>query len=661
MVPSLIDIYQELGWTTFPLISRGKRPLKGSSWQSLQTEKPESDLLDSWKRKIEREDLNVGLVTGKLSNLFVVDFDYQHGGDTTLGKLISDGHLNVDMPNVKTPHGIHFYFRFPEEELRNTAGRAPGLDTRGEGGYVVTAPSKLDDGEYLWLSEIDSSIALPEVPEGLLELLRQPAVPIIKGIANYGTVLFEGVQHGSRNATATMLAGHFFNKGIPANEVLWILGEWNKHNDPPIGEAPGDDPHELENIIDNIKSAETHKRITAKPSHSQVEYKIPENIPILSEYVRLTSAAIPAPKAYHVLCCLSLLSNLLTENVCLHLKSGPIFPNLYTMLLADTTWTYKTTSMAKMLGILDKVYPDSLIGSGGSPEGLFYALSERSGRSSLFWKDEAVGFFYEAGQKNYMAGMLDSLTKFYDCQSEARVLAGDQRQNQTVRTIYIRDPRLSLMVGGTLTRFFDVINEDRIMDGFLPRFLFSVKEGSAANLRPLEVATPSYNRDADLLLQNVMAMYLVRERELTTEQSVLDMHKEYMMELVTSEYATFAGRDFGGVYNRLAISVLKVAIILACVEQKKRVKLKMKHLDNAILLAQDWKQSVDYIIKTVGKPAKERQYDKVLEFLLDNGGTTTQATLMKVFHLENRDIKRVIETLLQREMIQTNGRLVTLR
>jgi len=654
MASSLIDIYQELGWTTFPLISRGKRPLKGSSWESLQTEKPESDLVDSWKRKIVREDLNIGLITGKLSNLFVVDFDYEYGGDITLGKLIDEGIISEDMPSVKTPHGRHFYFKFPEhEELRNTAKRAPGLDTRGEGGYVVSAPSKLDDGEYTWVTEISSFIELPEVPEGLVDLLKKSQqVPTVGGVPEYSSLL-EGVGQGQRNNTAAMLAGHFLNKGISSPEVLAIISSWNDKNDPPLGRT------ELETVVSNIRAKEITKRIDSKPS--QIEYKIPEDIPIISEYVRLTSAAIPAPKAYHVLCCLSLLSTLLAENVCLHLKSGPIFPNLYTMLLADTTWTYKTTSMAKMLGILDKVYPDALIGSGGSPEGLFYALSERSGRSSLFWKDEAVGFFYEAGQKNYMAGMLESLTKFYDCQSEARVLAGDQRQNQTVRTIYIRDPRLSLMVGGTLTRFFDVIDEDRIMDGFLPRFLFSVKEGSAANMRSLEIATPTYNRDADLLLQNIMGMYLCRERELTTEQAVLDAHKDYMMEVVTSEYATFAGRDFGGVYNRLAISVLKVAMILACLDGKKKVKLKMKHLENAILLSHDWKQSVDYIVKTVGKPAKERLYDKVLEFILDNGGTTTQATLMKVFHLENRDIKRVIETLLQREMIYTNGRLVSLR
>ena len=112
MASSLIDIYQELGWTSFPLISRGKRPLKGSSWESLQTEKPESDLADSWKRKIVREDLNVGLITGKLSNLFVVDFDYEYGGKETLADLIEKGIINENMPSVMTPHGRHFYFSF---------------------------------------------------------------------------------------------------------------------------------------------------------------------------------------------------------------------------------------------------------------------------------------------------------------------------------------------------------------------------------------------------------------------------------------------------------------------------------------------------------------------------------------------------------------------
>jgi hypothetical protein len=613
--------------------------------------------LDSWQRKILREDLNVGLVTGRFTDLFVVDFDYKHGGREALAKLIEEGILDeTTYPSVNTPHGKHFYFKFPKKELRNTVSKAAsGMDTRGEGGYVVAPPSKLLDGEYTWAVDIIDFESLPELPQKLIDMLNKPAdITVGSGSTPEYAPLLAGVGSGQRNNTAAILAGHFFNKGISADVVFSILMDWNQRNKPPLKQL------EIETVIGNIKHKELDKRIEASRP-SSVDFAIPD-IPVISEYVRLAGAAIPAPKAYHVLCCLSLLSTLLTENVSLSLKSGTIYPNLYIMLLADTTWTYKTTSMTYALNLLSKVYPDSLIGSGGSPEGLFYALSERQGISSLFFRDEAVGFFYEAGQKNYMTGMLDSLTKFYDCQSERRVLAGDTRNGgSATRTVHIRDPRLSLLAGGTLTRFFDVINEDKIMDGFLPRFLFSVKEGSAANLKSLELADTHYTRDSDLLLQDILGVYLCRQREITTDQATLDLHHEYMLDLVTSELSRFGGQDFGGVYNRLAISVLKVAMIIACLEDKQRVKMKKKHLQNAILLAQDWKQSVDHIIKTVGKPMKERQYDKVINFICDNGGACTQATLMKVFHLESKDMNRIVDTLVDRELVNTNGRLVSLR
>jgi len=651
MYPEL-TLYRELGWTAFPLAKRGKRPTGDIKWKSLQTTAPDDDLYDHYCRKIEREDMNIGLVTGKLSNLYVVDFDYAHGGAETLKELCDDGTIDLlTTPSVDTPHGKHVYFAFPAVELRNTAARLPGLDTRGEGGYVVAPPSKLEDGEYRWFTPLEEPIDLPEVPVALVELLNKPAVVAATGSNEYAPLL-EGVSEGGRNNSAAILAGHFFNKGLSADVVLTILRDWNGRNDPPLKET------ELESVVANIKGKEVEKRTDNHPSPTQ--FDIPD-IPILSDYVDLASGAIPAPKSYHVMCCLSLLSTLLSENVALSLKSDWLYPNLYIMLLADTTWTYKTTSMKRSLALLDKVYPEAVIGSGGSPEGLFYALSERQGISSLFFRDEAVGFFYEAGQKNYMSGMLDSLTKFYDCQSERRVLAGDQRQNQVVRTVHIRDPRLSLMAGGTLTRFFDVIDEDKIMDGFLPRFLFSVKEGNASSLRPLEMADNKYTRDSDILLQNIMGLYLKGKRQMTTTQPVLDMHHEYMVELVTSELSRYGGRDFGGVYNRLAISVLKVAMILACTEGKQKVTLTKKHLQNAILLAQEWKQSLDFIIKTVGKPSKERMYDKVLGHLTDCGGTTTRSALMKLFHLESREMTRIVDTLLDREQIVCNGKLVSIR
>jgi Bifunctional DNA primase/polymerase, N-terminal len=54
--------------------------------------------------------------------------------------------------------GIHIFFRYPREtDIRNSAGLlGPGLDVRGEGGYVVVPPSRTQ-GPYRWVAS--SSLA----------------------------------------------------------------------------------------------------------------------------------------------------------------------------------------------------------------------------------------------------------------------------------------------------------------------------------------------------------------------------------------------------------------------------------------------------------------------------------------------------------------------
>ena len=53
---------------------------------------------------------------------------------------------------VITARGRHLYFRTPEVPVRNTASKiAPGIDTRGDGGYVLAPPSIHPSGRrYAW-------------------------------------------------------------------------------------------------------------------------------------------------------------------------------------------------------------------------------------------------------------------------------------------------------------------------------------------------------------------------------------------------------------------------------------------------------------------------------------------------------------------------------
>ena len=120
---------------------------------------------------------NVGVRTGTVSGLVVVDVDPDHGGLDTIRRL----HRTRGLPRglrVRTGSGgWHLYFAHPGGLVPNSAGTAlgPGVDVRGDGGYVIAPPSRhLSGGTYRW----HGPFVVPELPDHLLERLRPPERPI---------------------------------------------------------------------------------------------------------------------------------------------------------------------------------------------------------------------------------------------------------------------------------------------------------------------------------------------------------------------------------------------------------------------------------------------------------------------------------------------------
>lgn len=126
--------YRNDGFNVIP-VNRNKRPLV--AWTDFQKEFPQIDLLYEWWGE-KWPDAGIGIITGAISGVCVVDVDVKDGkpGLEEIAKLLPEGYT----AHAKTPSGgIHLYF-----SNRNGTGNRvefrPGLDFRGEGGYVV-APS----------------------------------------------------------------------------------------------------------------------------------------------------------------------------------------------------------------------------------------------------------------------------------------------------------------------------------------------------------------------------------------------------------------------------------------------------------------------------------------------------------------------------------------
>jgi putative DNA primase/helicase len=110
----------------------------------------------------------IGIPTGFASGVWVLDVDAHHGGFLSLESMELDHEILPETRQARTGGGgRHYYFKWPADRvIRNTTGLEPGIDVRGEGGYVVVPPSPhYLGGSYVWENEAD----VLDAPEWLLE------------------------------------------------------------------------------------------------------------------------------------------------------------------------------------------------------------------------------------------------------------------------------------------------------------------------------------------------------------------------------------------------------------------------------------------------------------------------------------------------------------
>lgn len=144
---------------------------------------------------------NVGIATGADSGLIVIDVDPRSGGDDSLARLQSlMGSLPATLTVATGGGGRHLFYAHPGVEVGNTAGRLPGVaealpgvDLRGDGGYVVAPPSGHASGRpYRWANGPNVELApapgwLRPPPAAVFPTTpARPAVPLATGGSRYG-------------------------------------------------------------------------------------------------------------------------------------------------------------------------------------------------------------------------------------------------------------------------------------------------------------------------------------------------------------------------------------------------------------------------------------------------------------------------------------------
>ena len=172
MVPQILDAalaYAAKGWPVFPCNPLDKRPLTKHGFKDATTDTEQ--IAAQWKKK---PDAMIAVPMGAASGVFCVDLDRKPGGDdgvATWAKLESEYGKVLETRTHQTPStGRHLLFKW-RDGIRNISldGLAPGIEIKGEGGYIVVPPSVMADGKAY--TRNDAAIA--DAPSWLLAMIGE--------------------------------------------------------------------------------------------------------------------------------------------------------------------------------------------------------------------------------------------------------------------------------------------------------------------------------------------------------------------------------------------------------------------------------------------------------------------------------------------------------
>jgi hypothetical protein len=223
------------GFRIFPCRARGKEPLIANNLMRATTD---ASVISGWW---SAGNYNIGIATGAGSNVWVLDIDGDEGEQTLSNLEAAHDKLPVTA-EVVTGSGRHFYFRCPTDvEIRNTQARddLPGIDVRGNGGYVVAPPSvHPNGGTYQWADAGTEYYAL--APDWLIDVVtkRQGIAGESKSPDDWRS-FFARSFDGSRRASAIAKAsGFLLRKHIDPMVALDLVRLFNAARcDPPLADS----------------------------------------------------------------------------------------------------------------------------------------------------------------------------------------------------------------------------------------------------------------------------------------------------------------------------------------------------------------------------------------------------------------------------------------
>jgi predicted transcriptional regulator len=701
--------YAALGLSVIPL--DGKRPAL-KSWTHYQQQRADEQTIRAWTFG------NVGIVCGDVSgNLVVFDLD----GTAGYAAFAATFPTLAQTYTVASGGGVgrHVYFYAdhlpPSVKAMNTP--IGHLEVCADGRQVVAPPSihpvtgqpyRVEQSlDILHVPNLDDLVSWVEsfkprqetrtwqppkisVPTGDAPLNRRVIEEISRVLVGqgfkphgewlHGRCLYpERHKHGDRNPSFGFNTasgyGHCYLCGtMLAKEVCARLNI---------------DPVQLGGLVEKPESPKITRREPPAETPRDQPLAPPVKLPDwLERYMTWAGATgNQTPLIFHQAAGLWLLATAVGRRLYGESPWGVrIYPNLYLMLVAGTTFYRKSTAYKLAESVARAAIPHMLMPTPGSPERFQEALAgrmptnfdklpkaqqERLTRGQPFaaqrglLKDEVSGLFGAINKRDYMVGMKDLLMELYDCPDYF------DKDTQTGLNV-VENAALSILGVTTPASLGSAISAGDWDNGLLVRFALLMPELDYAE-RP---ASPVYQPAPADLIDDLRHLHERLPAPEMTEMgwsvpgalrlnvkcwAEVQQYGDHLRRLCDPRREVELDERLKGVYGRMHVQAFKLAALFAALDWLKTSDdaptVTVEHWNAAQAICDGWRTSAHRLLEQLDKSGEavieRRLQDRVLTVIQEAGAAgIPMRDLYRKLNLSAKQARQLAQDLIRAGLIE---------
>ena len=624
-----------------------KHPLTPHGLKDATTE---LDKINEWWTKYP--DANIGIVAGQVSGIVVIDIDTKHNGFASLEKLEAEhGKLPETITVTTGSGGRHYYFKYPNRTLKNTVNILPGIDFRGDGGYVVAPPSMHTSGNpYKWDDvELLKNDTIAALPEWFIQLLTKKEKPVDNNLSI--------IPFGQRNDVVFRKACELRARGIKIDDATPMIKGFNADKcKPPLFDD------ELKNIINSAYRYEISSVIDSEartPITKKWDTKIaPEAYHgIAGKIVRLIEPHTEADPVALLIQFLVFVGNVVGRNPYFLVGADRHYPNLFVVLVGNSSKGRKGTSWSCIKNIFRNIDPESRQCSGlSSGEGLIWSV-----RDPIYKKEPIREKKDITGYQDVLIDEGISNKRLLVVESEfTSVLKMVERAGNTLSPV-IRDswdgnnlsiltkntpakatePHISIIGHITTAELKRYLTLTEMANGFGNRFLWIYARRSKMLPNGGELSKVDFSK-----IETKLHNSIFRAKEIT-RQVAFDSDAQELWKTVYESLSREKQGIAGILTNRNEAQALRLATLYAILDESDLIK--PSHLMAALAIIDYSEESCRFIF---GDSLGDLTADEIYKRLSSSEDGLTRTDIRNLFH--NNKSKEQVDAALQ--LLKDNNR-----